>query len=640
MIMSVQFGRWNFDNEPVAEKYLARVVSLISPYGPDGATCYRNRNVAILYHAFHTTKESHAEIQPCVLQSGSVLTWDGRLDNRNDLISQLAKRLSPDSSDLSIVAAAYGQWRTDCLAKLIGDWALSVWDPADQSLILAKDFVGTRQLYYLVEPGHVTWSTILDPLVLLAGHSFDLEEEYIAGWLASFPATHLTPYVRIQSVPPSNFVHIASGKTTIHKYWDFDPGKRIRYRTDVEYEEHFRRVFAESVRRRIRSDRPVLAELSGGMDSSSIVCMADTIIERACADLPELATVSYYDDSEPNWNERPYFTAVEARRGRVGYHINAERAFLPGFSSQYFSATPCSSGRSSDFAREFAGCLKSRDRRVLLSGIGGDEVTGGVPTPIPELQDLLMEGDLRRLAQQIQIWALRQRRPVLHLLAEALDDFLPPNLHGSGAVRAQIPWVDSRFAQRYRNALRGYSPRVRFFGPMPSFQQNAAALETLRRQLGCHVLMPEPLYESRYPYLDRDLVEFLFAIPREQLLRPLQRRSLMKRALARIIPREVLNRTRKAYVARRSMLAVSKASSDLIEKAGEMITSSLGIVNPDAFRLTIQTVTRGEPVHIVSLLRTLEIEGWLLHVKDQDLFRCLSHTRRIRAIRETSMHAA
>jgi hypothetical protein len=71
-----------------------------------------------------------------------------------------------------------------------------------------------------------------------------------------------------------------------------------------------------------------------------------------------------------------------------------------------------------------------------------------------------------------------------------------------------------------------------------------------------------------------------------------------------------------------------------------MITSSLGIVNPDAFRLTIQTVTRGEPVHIVSLLRTLEIEGWLLHVKDQDLFRCLSHTRRIRAIRETSMHAA
>ena len=188
--------------------------------------------------------------------------------------------------------------------------------------MLAKDPIGTRHLYYSFDNNQVTWSTILDPLVRFAGKTFALNEEYIAGWFSMFPAAHLTPCVGIHSVPPSSFVLLRPGKHTVSKYWDFDPGKKIRYRTDAEYEEHFRTVFATAVQRRLRSDRPVLAELSGGRDSSSIVCMADTIIARGAADTPRLDTISYYDDSEPNWNERPYFTKVEEKRGRTGWHIN------------------------------------------------------------------------------------------------------------------------------------------------------------------------------------------------------------------------------------------------------------------------------------------------------------------------------
>src|SRR6202044_2689500 len=102
---------------------------------------------------------------------------------------------------------------------------------------------------------------------------------------------------------------------TVTKYWDFDPAKKIRYRTDVEYEEHFRALFTESVRRRLRSDAPVLAELSGGMDSSSFECVADTIIAAGAADTPRIDTLSYYNDSEPHWDERSYFTKVEEKRG-------------------------------------------------------------------------------------------------------------------------------------------------------------------------------------------------------------------------------------------------------------------------------------------------------------------------------------
>src|SRR5256886_5350337 len=109
-----------------------------------------------------------------------------------------------------------------------------------------------------------------------------------------FPAVHLTPCVGIHAVPPSSSVLLRPGKHTVSKYWDFDPTKSIRYRTDAEYEEHFRTVFAKAVQHKLRSDRPVLAELSGGRGSSSLVFMADRGIAPGGAATPRPGTMSYH----------------------------------------------------------------------------------------------------------------------------------------------------------------------------------------------------------------------------------------------------------------------------------------------------------------------------------------------------------
>src|SRR5271154_117488 len=174
--MSVQFGKCNFDHKPVDPEDLDQVRPVLAPYGPDGEGYICKNNFGLLYRALHTTKESRHEDQPYVSASGSVLAWDGRLDNREELIGLLGRETS-GSTDLEIVAAAYEHWGSGSFAKLIGDWAVSIWEPKHQSLILAKDFVGSRQLYYALEKGHVSWCTVLDPLVLLARHSFKLEEE-------------------------------------------------------------------------------------------------------------------------------------------------------------------------------------------------------------------------------------------------------------------------------------------------------------------------------------------------------------------------------------------------------------------------------------------------------------------------------
>jgi len=147
--MSVQFGRWNFEGQPAAPDYIERVSASLAPYGPDSNESYSMGGVRILYRAFHTTKESRREKQPHSSSSGAVITWDGRLDNRAELISELSDSLTNGSrdTDVAIVATAFENWGIDCFAKLIGDWALSVWDPSNRSLILAQDPTGTRHLY-------------------------------------------------------------------------------------------------------------------------------------------------------------------------------------------------------------------------------------------------------------------------------------------------------------------------------------------------------------------------------------------------------------------------------------------------------------------------------------------------------------
>jgi asparagine synthase (glutamine-hydrolysing) len=616
--MSAQLGRWNFDDSPVNRDHFENVSRTIAAYGPDGGGFYSRGSVSIRYCAFHTTTESRRENQPHVTHSGAVITWDGRLDNREDLVRMLQDGVNISCTDVAIVAAAYEEWGTNCFAKLIGDWALSIWDPETRSLVLAKDPIGTRHLYYFLEKDQVTWSTILDSLVLFAGRTFPLCEEYIAGWFSFFPATHLTPYVGIHSVVPSSSVLIRHAKDVVkNRYWDFDPTKTIRYKNDADYEEHFRNVFAEALRRRLRSDNPILAELSGGMDSSSIVCMADTLVAQGVADIPRLDTVSYFNDSEPNWNERPYFTAVEKKRARTGRHIDVgkQQSFALQAEHGCFAATPFSGGRPNEPSREFAECMALQGNRVVLCGIGGDEVTGGVPTPIAELADLLARGRFGALAHELKVWALNKRQPWFHLFFEVGRGFLPSSLTGCSVHKRPAPWIDSSFANRNRAALLGYPTRMKLFGPLPSFQANVWTLDSLRRQLECTAL-PVPPYEKRYPYLDRGMLEFMYAIPREQVVRPGQRRSLMRRALIGIVPPEVLNRRRKAYVTRSPLAAISTEWASLNEMTRHMASSSLGIIEWKAFSEALQKARHGQEVPIVTLMRTIGIEYWLQNLRN------------------------
>ena len=608
--MNVHFGVWNFDGTAVTPASVSRAKSALRWLAPQEKNEFFDQEIYLLQQwANGNTAKNH----PFRIEAHSVLCWDGRLDNRSELAEALGVDRLRAAEDVEIVKAACDRWGTGALREFLGDWALSLWNAPERYLILAKDFLGAKPLYYTMQQGAVRWSNLLDPLALAESPFPRLNEEYIAGWFSRFPATHLTPYCGIHAVPPSSLVVIRDGRVTTQTFWAFDPRKRIFYRDSRDYEQHFLALFANSVKRRLRSKVPVLAELSGGMDSSAIVCMADHLLSKGDTGAPGLDTISYFEEREPNWDEAQYFHIVEERRGRSGIHlpVHFQSNLHPTFPTDHFAATP---GSASGETESYRAHLQSRGYQVLLQGLGGDEVLGGIPAPSLELADLLQSARIVAFTKRLFAWSLALRVPAVHLGWESAREFLRlPEL-----AEAQVAWLHPEFARRTRRALAGYPPRSPLLPRgRPSFRANLFALEDLRRHIGCLAASSAvETFERRYPYLDRELLEFLYAIPREQLLRPGQRRSLMRRSLCGLVPEEILDRKRKGFLLRAPVAALQAELDCLLLKTNTMLASDLHIVDRSGFQRSLRRAAEGQGVPMIPILRTLLVEAWLRHLSE------------------------
>jgi asparagine synthase (glutamine-hydrolysing) len=607
--MSVQAGIWNLDGEPVKQDLLDQFSQAMTDIGSDGETTYCGGPLGMLYRPFHTRAESRGENQPYHDNRGRVMTWDGRLDNRHELICQLDHLLTDDHTDAAILAAALEQWGTDCFAALIGDWALSIWDPQQHELILARDYMGIRHLFYYPKPQQIVWCSHLAPLAL-SGDRFSVSDEYVAGYLAFRPDAHLTPYSEIKSVPPGKFIRLGNAKATVQSHWTPNVGLKIRYKKDGDYEEHFRHLFRVAVGRRLSSDAPVLAELSGGLDSSSIVCMADDIMAREGAETPHVDTFSYYDSNDPDEDDLLHVIKVEEKRKRKGFHVDLAE-FGDSFSLEFpvFSAIP-GFGETEGLRRSRLELMRRNKYRVLLSGTGGDELLGQALDPSIQMADLLLRFRFPSLAQQLVAWSLIKRVPWIQILFQTLIHLMPLSIRTRLSEVAKLePWLDGDFARRHGLSARRLEALRGAWVWSPTARDSLQTLATLARQL----TQAQPsTYEPRYPYLDRTLIEFLISIPSDQLLRPGQRRSLMRRALVGFLPLEITHRVTKASSSRCYCVTLEKYWNRIEKSLSSSLSSRLGYIKDDHLRAVLVLMKNGcLPPYFLRPLRALSLELWL-----------------------------
>ncbi len=281
--MNVNCGLWSFDGNPSDFERLESVASYASERGYDSRRRRELGKVRMICHSSNSLIGDSSDGQPHSSAVGTTMMWDGRLDNRTALEARL--RESPESSmhtgsasfDLAVLHAFCDQEGPDGLASIVGDWTLSIWDEQRRRLVLGCDFSGTRHLYYRKLPQGILWCNDLRGLVMGSGCTFELSDSYVGHYLEGMPDANETPYSGVHVVPPGCFVSITEDAISITRYWNWNPTTPIRYKSDGDYEHHLYSELQQAVARRIRSDCPVVAELSGGVDSSSIVCLADRI---------------------------------------------------------------------------------------------------------------------------------------------------------------------------------------------------------------------------------------------------------------------------------------------------------------------------------------------------------------------------
>jgi asparagine synthase (glutamine-hydrolysing) len=607
--MSVIFGLIHSDGRPVDQTRLSALGDITHPFTAGETLVRCHDGIGMGFQPYQTHERSRLETGPTVGLHGNTIVLDGRLDNHAEL-SRLLDLPEIGISDSVIVLESFLRWGEKCFSKLIGDWALALWSLRDRTLYLARDHAGTRNLYYLNREGSFLWSTYLETF-FAAGESHPLEAGYIARYIGCQPVGSLTPYRNIRSVPPAHYAVIRDSCIVIAPHWEWMAKASIQYSCDADYESHFLSLLNQSVERRSGPGSPILAQLSGGMDSTTIVCVSDHLRRSQNAATELVDTVSFYDDSEPNWDERPFFSMVEAKRGKVGIHISTammDRSFELPDSSRALAVLPGSDRSTIAAEEDFQRAIRGGAYKAILSGIGGDELLGGVPTPLPELADYLTAQNVRRLLERTLEWCMVDKTPFLHLLCRTIR-FAVCTYRRERVDPCQIPpWLSRTSVVDFWDQ---YSV-VQTHGLSPTRINNGRTWWHIMETLPHLTPSSSIRYEFRYPYLDRDLVEYLFQVPREQLIRPGVRRSLMRRALKGIVPEEILQRRRKAYLIRGPLALIRRDREQIEALITNSIAAAFGFIDPAIFTSALHEVTAGDsPLWWPSILRTIAIEIWL-----------------------------
>ena len=613
--MSAIGGIYSFEGGFVDEALLVALRQGLATRGPDGGGQFKSGPVGMVYSAFHTTKESRQEIQPLTSANGHILCWDGRLDNREELISILREELRGDFTDAGIVMAAYLKWGIDFLPKLIADFALSLWDPALRSLVLARDVIGSRDLYYHRNQRGIIWSTDLKQLIRSSRIKPEVDENYIAGYFTLLPQSSESPFKNVELVAPAHAVIIKDGNVRVRRFWGFDPDHEIRYRSDTEYEDHFRHLFTEAVRCSLRSDRPVWADLSGGLDSSSIVCMATQLSQAGNCEAPALATLSCIRDESVSSNELKFVRYVEERIGKQGYHLCESEFPVLSAEMAEVSAIPNALDIFASHHKQINNVMAANDARVRLCGSGGDQIFNSVPSPSGGLADSLVRGRFVQLHTDLCTWSRDRNKPYLKLLWEdAVEPLLSPKLQlrfKRGLHQRFSHLYDPGFVKRTNIKERMLSPRDPFGFRLPSNRKQAVNFLTAVRSISAgyaRALLQDT--ELRFPILHRPLVEFMQAIPRDQRIRPGEKRSLQRRALKDVLPPEVLNRKGKGNPSEAIFRSFTREYARLYPMLSDSYVARYGYVNQQALTQALERCRYGDK-RISEIFRIISLEFWL-----------------------------
>lgn len=562
-------GLWRFDGAPVSTQAIAAMSDRLAHRGPDGAGIHLDVALGLGHRRLAILDLSPAGHQPMSYGAGRWwITFNGEIYNFLELRAELEAKghAFASASDTEVILAAFAEWGVDCLLKFNGMWAFAIWDNQERTLWLARDRFGVKPLFYLRQPDRFAFASEIKAFLDLPGFVSRLNLPVLKAELLDIHSQEGGPNCLLHDVyrlPAGHWLRVdAEGQVSVRRWWQtLDHLTAVPQRLE-EQAERFRELFEDACRLRMRSDVPIGTSLSGGLDSSAVVCTIAKLAQqgsaRQAADWQRafIATFPGTAVDERTFAEQvvrqtgvePTFVEITAQQtidllAATSYHVeqvvNAPLANL----WQIYQA------------QRQGGVV------VTLDGHGGDELLAGYPHyTIAALYDA-------------GSWPTHPRRYL-----EVLDIYrglvTSPSDAGPRSEVSQVLWDTHAWLRNLRRLARRAGalsqPRgeveglASWFGPALADVEPASATisdepqgaSLLRRTLyrDFHgTVLPVILrnydrmsmahgVEVRMPFLDWRLVTFVFSLPETSLLGQQYTKLVLRKAMDGVIPRSILSR--------------------------------------------------------------------------------------------------
>ncbi len=563
--------------------------------------------LAMVYRGKAITREDINDVQP-FSNDAYTISWDGRLDNRDEVACN-AGFTAGYMPDAELVLRAFIALGDALFAVLIGEFALVLWSATERKLFMARSVCGSRPLFYTLQNNAVRWSSNFAHLVRWSSPNLALDDSYIVEYLLSQPAPGGTPFTAIRAVPGGHFVVFERArKCRIQSFWNPDHVTGLRYSHDHDYEEQCRGLLREAISVRLsRSPGDAFFELSGGLDSSSLVLLGDEILKNKERDIDHLRTLSCVYEESITCDETFFINVVEEARGKSGEHIaEAEQATTLALQNGCFTGLPsphhCFPGRYPAFARR----MKAAGARLLITGTGGDHLFWSGADGVPVVSDGIFTRNIFAAHDSALLWSRVTGVPYLQLILQALGLAL-------GSHRYFLPsipvWLTKHHARDITSLVWDFS-----FQPhsleLPSRCVHRHLIASLFATTSAGYFDDYSDIFVSHPYTHRPLVEFCLALPVSQLQRDGQSRSVMRRSLADLLPPRILKRQTKGALDECFSRALDR-EWQTIGDVREWQICQRGYAMADKLMECMRKARLGIQLEDQSLIRVCSLERWL-----------------------------
>ena len=562
--MSGIFGSWNLDGDPLPIDRLRACADRISPCGIGDIQISEAGMVGL---AAKTIPHRNGSITTSRSgKRGQVAgVFDGRLDNRDDLITALRRRRSVHdaSTDCELVLAAYTEYSDRFVENLRGDFSCAVFDRASNRLLLARDQLGVRPLCFTRVNRTFLFASEAKTLLAWPGVRATPNEPMLADFalqVLALDSQTCTFFRDIQSLPPAHLLIVTPEGLTLQRYFDFDTERRIRFQRFEAYVEAFHSLFAASVRKRLRSTTPVAISVSGGLDSAYIFAVAQQLARDGAAPCPAVRGFNYAGAPGTPSYEEEYIQAIERATGTAIARIPQRPGFMEFAAREVWQAeSPLIEGLACQ-RQAMLRALSEAGAGRLLTGHWGDQVL----SDSDYLIDLCRSRRWRMIRHHSRAWRIRPRRLLVRFARDLASRHLPRVVAraGRGMLRRQdATWRAPWYSDRFRRVLRERFEAARLARPAGSshawaiYQQSRRSYHVQCLEWNCRVAAMHGI-DMAFPYLDAELLQFLMSIPGEVQSHDGVPRGLMRAAMRAIVPDAVIDRRTKGeftYLANRSI---------------------------------------------------------------------------------------